>query len=103
MTAHLCKIWKLLPLVLAVPGLATWIYSGTIWNQYLHTLPRSPDPRAGRVFAGNIHGIVIFQTRAEQLRLDLMKDISLGAFFLGAVIAAIVERDERCQKHRLPS
>ena len=71
-----------------VPGLAVWIYSGTIWNQYLHTLPHAPDQTTEGVYPRNIHGIVVFQTHTELLRLELTQDVAIGVFFLGLLIGA---------------
>jgi hypothetical protein len=92
MTASARRIWRTVSIVLMVPGLAVWIYSGTIWNQYIHTLPRTPDQAIGRMYPRNIHGVVVFQTRAERLRLDLTQDIAIGTFFLGLLIGAIEDR-----------
>ena len=87
-----------------VPGLAVWIYSGTIWNQYLNTLPHTPDQTTGRVYPRNIHGIVVFQTHTEQLRLELTQDIAIGVFFLGLLIGALEERNwRRATAKDLPS
>lgn len=86
------RLGRTIALVLLIPGLLVWVYSGTIWTRYLQALPRVPDQNTGRVYPGNIHGIVVYQTRAEQMRLDLTQDISIGVFFLGLLIGALEER-----------
>ena len=101
MTANSRKVWTRVALALALPGLPGWIYSTSIWGEYLHTLPRSPDPSVGRVFALNIHGIVVFQNHTDQLRLNLTEYISGGVFCLGMMIGALIDRDERKQKRPL--
>ncbi|MGO9517739.1 MAG: hypothetical protein ACLPND_11890 [Candidatus Korobacteraceae bacterium] len=89
------RVWRTVAIVLMVPALAVWLYTGVIWNRYLNTLPRVPDPTTGRVYPLNIHGVVVFQTHAEKLRLDLTDYISFGVFALGGLIGAIEERHWR--------
>ena len=104
MSALRKRIWRTMAIVLMVPGLAVWVYSGTIWNQYLRALPRTPDQTTGRVYPRNIHGIIVFQTHAEQRRLDLTQDISIGVFFLGLLIGALEERNwKRTTGKTIPS
>ncbi len=93
MSALRKRIWRTIAIVLMVPALAVWLYSGTIWNRYLRTLPHAPDQTTGRIYPRNIHGIVVFQTLAEERRLDLTQNISIGVFFLGLVIGALEEKN----------
>lgn len=89
------RIWRTIAVILMVPALSVAFYSGTIWNRYLKELPRSPNPTTGRIYPRNIHGIIVYQTHAEQLRLDLMDEISTGVFFAGLIIGAIEEKHWR--------
>jgi len=79
-------------IISVVFGLLILLYGGSIWNDYLHNLPRTPDPTSGRVFPRNIHGIVIFQTHSEKLRLDLIDNIGWVIFMLGMLVGALEER-----------
>jgi hypothetical protein len=89
------RIWRTVAIVLMVPALAALLYTGVIWNRYLDTLPRTPDQTSGRLYPRNIHGIVVFQTRAEALHLERMENISFGTFALGMLIGWLEERHWR--------
>lgn len=84
--------WRTIAILLMIPALAVLLYTGIMWNRYLDTLPRAPDQTTGRVYARNIHGIVVFQTRDEKLRLDIAENIAWGVFMLGMLIGALEER-----------
>ena len=86
------RVWRTVGVGLMVPALAVWLYTGVIWNRYFDTLPRRPDVASGRVYPLNIHGIVVFQTHAEKLRLVLTDNISFGVGVLGGLICALEER-----------
>ena len=76
-------------------GLAIWLYTATIWDTYLHTLPRVADSRLGRIYPRNIHGIVVFQTHAEERRLDGTMFTGFALALLGGGIGTLVERRSR--------
>jgi hypothetical protein len=57
--------------------LIVWLiaFVGIMWASYLSstyqaTLPRYPDPVAGRIYPRNIHGVVVYQTRDQRDRID---------------------------------
>lgn len=80
------------------------MYGTGLWSHYLHVLPRVADPTIGRVYPRNIHGIVVFQTHAEKLRLDLIDDISISVFFAGLIIGGLEERHwKRTAGRNIPS
>ena len=89
------RVWRTVAVVLMTPALAVLLYTGVIWNRYLDTLPRAPDPTRARVYPRNIHGIVVFQTHSEKLRLDLTENVASGVFMLGMLIGALEERHWR--------
>ena len=70
-------------------GLAGILWTSSLWYQYQSTLPRRPDPVAGRVYPLNVHGIVVYQTRDERNRLDEVQYSSIGVFALGVLIGAL--------------
>ena len=70
-------------LLFILPGLAGLIVSAMISAHYLDTMPRSPSLADGRVVARDIHGIVVYQTAAENRDLSLVEYSSVGVFVIG--------------------
>lgn len=81
-SARLAKL-KTISLALMLPGLAGMIVSAMISVHYLDTMPRWPSPKALRTVPRNIHGIVVYQTAAEDRKLDLIEYSSVGIFVAG--------------------
>ena len=77
------RMLKAVSLTLLLPGLAGLIVSAMISLHYLDTMPRWPSPEELRTVPRNIHGIVVYQTAAEDKKLDLMEYSSVGVFVLG--------------------
>ena len=80
---------KAIALALILPGLAGLITSSMISVHYLDTMPRWPSPQELRTVPRNIHGIVVYQTRAEDRKLDLIEYTSVGVFVLGLGLGLI--------------
>jgi hypothetical protein len=76
---------------LCVAGFLGWIWAYVIWDQYLHYLPRSPNPTTGSIYALNIHGIVVYQTLKQQSRRESWEFWSYGTCCCGAALAAIYQ------------
>jgi uncharacterized membrane-anchored protein YitT (DUF2179 family) len=74
---------KMFALALILPGLAGLIASAMLSVHYLDTMPRWPSPQESRTVPRNIRGIVVFQTEAEKLNLDLLEYCSIGVFVAG--------------------
>ena len=74
---------KLFALLFMLPGLAGLIVSAMISVNYLDTLPRGPAPEQLRTEPRNIHGIVVYQTVAEDRKLNLIEYSSVGVFVIG--------------------
>jgi len=83
------KWWKRVGITLAILGLVGISWSSSLWYQYQRTLPRHPDPVAGRIYPLNVHGIVVYQTRDERNWLDEVEYSSALVFaasiFMGAI------------------
>lgn len=98
---------KTLALALMLPGLAGLVISAMISGHYLDTMPKWPSPRQFRTVPRNIHGIVVYQTAAEDRRLDILEYSSIGVFLAGLTLgllylekwgrrqAALAEEDEK--------
>ena len=74
---------KSIALALILPGLAGLITSAMFSVHYLDTMPRWPSPEELRTVPRNIHGIVVYQTAAENRKLNLMEYSSIGVFIAG--------------------
>jgi hypothetical protein len=83
------RMLKAVSLALLLPGLAGLIVSAMFSVHYLDTMPRWPSPEELRTVPRNIHGIVVYQTAAEDKKLDLMEYSSVGVFVLGLAIGLL--------------
>jgi hypothetical protein len=80
---------KSMALTLIMPGLAGLIISAMFSVHYLDTMPRWPSPEEFRTVPRNIHGIVVYQTTAEDKRLNLMEYSSIGVFLAGLALGLL--------------
>ena len=74
---------------LSIVGLLGWIWTYGIWDQYFQYLPRSPNPATGSIYPLNIHGVVVYETLKERVRLENWIHWSFGVFCLGMALGAI--------------
>jgi hypothetical protein len=86
------RLWKLAGIMVGLLGLAGIVWTSSLWYAYQRTLPRHPDPVAGRVYPLNVHGIVVYQTRDERNWLDEIQYSSIGLFAASALMAAIHQK-----------
>jgi hypothetical protein len=80
---------KTISLSLLLPGLAGLIVSAMFSVHYLDTMPRWPSPEELRTVPRNIHGIVVYQTAAEDKKLDLIEYSSVGVFVAGLALGLL--------------
>jgi hypothetical protein len=80
---------KSMALTLIMPGLAGLITSAMFSVHYLDTMPRWPSPEELRTVPRNIHGIVVYQTTAEDRKLNLMEYSSIGVFVAGLALGLL--------------
>jgi hypothetical protein len=83
MKAAQLALLRFVALLLILPGLAGLIISAMISAHYLDTMPRWPTLADGRVVARDIHGIVVYQTEAENRNLSMIEYSSVGVFVVG--------------------
>jgi hypothetical protein len=81
-TAQLAAL-KFFALLFLLPGLGGLIVSAMISTHYLDAMPRGPVMVEGRIVPREIHGIVVYQTPAENRRLNLIEFSSVGVFVIG--------------------
>jgi hypothetical protein len=74
---------------LILPGVAGLIYSAVLSGYYLDAMPQLPVPQQQRTFPRSIHGIVVYQTAAEDRKMSLIEYSSFGAFALGLVLGLL--------------
>jgi|ERR1035441_5064296 hypothetical protein len=79
-------------LLFLLPGLAGLIVSAMVSLHYLDSMPRLPVPEEMRMVPRNIHGVVIYQTRAEDEKLTIMEDSSVGIFVIGFALGCVYLR-----------
>lgn len=79
-------------LLFLLPGLAGLILSAMISTSYVERLPRLPVPAEMRMVPRNIHGTVVYQTEAEDRRLSLMENSSVGVFLVGLSLGLVYFR-----------
>jgi hypothetical protein len=92
MTSESLARLRFFSLLLLLPGLAGLILSGILSTSYLNSMPRMPDPSTMRLIPRNIHGTVIYQTEAEDHRLDALEYSSVGIFIVGLGLGLVYLR-----------
>ena len=80
---------KFFALLLLLPGLAGLIVSAMISTHYLDTMPKWPDPEEQRIVPREIHGATVYQTVAEDHRLNAIEYSAVGVFLVGLVIGVV--------------
>ena len=84
--------WKRVAITISMIGLAGILWTSSIWYDYQKTLPRRPDPVAGRLYPLNVHGIVVSQTLNERNWLDEIQYSSIAVFAVGGLMGLIYEK-----------
>ena len=92
MTGRNLSALRFFSLLLLLPGLAGLIFSAVVSTHYLQTLPRLPVPAEMRMIPRNIHGVVVYQTEAEDRKLTMMVYGSVGVFAVGFVMGCVYLR-----------
>jgi hypothetical protein len=76
---------KIVSGTMACSALAVWFFYFYVYYQFDGSRPRGADQAAGRVFAQNNHGHVVYLTAAEHNRLIVIA-ILAGALFGTALL-----------------
>jgi hypothetical protein len=80
---------RLLALCFLLPGLAGLILSSMISVSYLENLPKMPDPPSMHVRPRLIHDVTVYQTAAEDRRLDMIEYSSTTVFVIGLGLSLV--------------
>ena len=78
---------KFFALLFLLPGLGGLIFSAWVSTRYLETMPRAVTEK--RVVPREIHGIVVYQTKAEDKNLSVVEYSSVGVFAVGLVLGLV--------------
>jgi hypothetical protein len=89
MKAARLAVLKFFALLFLLPGLAGLILSAMISTHYLDTMPKWPVPEEHRIVPRGIHGTTVYQTAAENSRLNLIEYSSVGVFVMGLALGAV--------------
>ncbi len=88
------RFWKRLGGIVGVAMLGLVCAVSYLWYDYAYTWPRVPQPDQGRVYALNTHGLIVYLTKEEQLRLSLLEGAAVifGGCFALTVAFAVRKR-----------
>jgi hypothetical protein len=75
-----------------LPGLAGLIISSMISVSYVQSLPKMPDPPTMRMTPRLIHEVTVYQTEAENRRLEIIEDSTTTVFFIGLGLSLVYLR-----------
>lgn len=92
MNSHHLGVLRFFALLFLLPGLGGLIVSAWVSANYLETLPRMPLPAEARMTPRDIHGVIVYQTVAEDRRLSIMEDSSVGIFAVGLTLGLVYMR-----------
>jgi hypothetical protein len=88
MTLNNQSAWRIVLMALSLAALLSLLCYALMWNVYWDRLPRFPDKVAGRVYADNFHGVIVYETREESFRLHALENASLALIVVTIVAAA---------------
>ncbi len=80
---------KFFSLLFLLPGLAGLVVSTMISTHYLEKMPREPLVAESRVIPHEIHGIVVYETKDEDRRLNRIEYSSVGVFVIGLTLGLV--------------
>jgi len=83
------SVLKFFALLFLLPGLGGLVFSAMVSTDYLETLPKSPAPIEQRTTPRNVHGVVIYQTAQEDVRLSVMEYSSVAVFLVGLLLGIV--------------
>ncbi|MGA2570854.1 MAG: hypothetical protein ABSF23_10065 [Terracidiphilus sp.] len=89
MNVRRLAILRFFALLFLLPGLAGLVISAMISTHYLDTLPQQPVPEENRMIPRGIHGTTVYQTPAEDGRLTVIEDSSVGVFLVGLALGVV--------------
>ena len=83
------SVLKFFALLFLLPGLAGLVTSAVVSTNYLQNLPRFPAVSEQRMTPRNIHGVIVYQTRQEDLLLNEMEYASVSIFVVGLLLGLV--------------
>jgi len=91
-TVRKWKIVRIIARVFAIVGFCMFVYGWSIeWNAPSF-LPHSMNPTTGNIIPLNIHGVVVFQTEAQQRILTIFLDYGFAIFVITGLLGTFTNR-----------
>jgi hypothetical protein len=88
------RVWKWVEVATGLCGAVLAISSTFLWMHYAYTRPTTRNSRAGRIYALNTHGWIVYLNGREQTLLYLLMTVG-GALFVSAVVIDLVRKPFR--------
>lgn len=82
---------KVVLLVLLAGFAVTFVWYLYLWHAYYKMLPHLPDRAAGRVYADNFHGVVLYETRRQYVRLHTLEHAGEVLVLLIIVVGGLLD------------
>ena len=92
------KVWTAVETASAIIALGVFLAYMGLGEQFTHTRPTVANPSAGRIYALNNHGFVVYLTSAEQHRLHTLAWMAFLFFLIAVLIGVFIKKTWRKPK-----
>ncbi len=83
------KLIKIATICLWTIGMAGMCALGSIEINYMHTMPRAPQPQVERTYQWNAHGAIVYITRDQYVILYRLRGLFILSFIATAILNII--------------
>lgn len=92
------RVSRVVLIIMTVLGLIGIFWAFNKQSEYQRTLPRREDLASGRIYPLNVHGIVVWQTRAEDARRKEVEYVSAGILFTAILLWQMFKKTLRVRR-----
>ncbi len=85
---------KIFQRILVYSALVLEVSGSALWMHYYDTRPKVLDASQGRIIPLNTHGIVVYLTNSEHLRLQTLMITGVACFVLAILIEIVRTRGQ---------
>ncbi len=78
--------------IFTVMALGSFLTYGGFWDVYAQRRPRMPSESIGRIYPINNHGVVVYLTASEKLRMDVFLWAAVPLFLIAILIDVYMRR-----------